>query len=195
MITIAFLAGQLGLGGAERQLYYLISGLDRQCFTPIVINLNPNMDAYWSKRMEALGITIVDIPHSNFLRRIWHIKKTIDQCQPDIVHSFHFYVNSYSVITNIGKKRKLVGGMRTLPTNTYLKRYSRVRLWLGLYGVDRLVCNSITAQKLLHQTYPILNNLCFIPNGGKIPSDSRLLHLRQQSLAELGKTGAELWYG
>jgi len=41
---IAILAGQLVLGGAERQLYLWLSHMDRTRFTPTVVTLHPEQD-------------------------------------------------------------------------------------------------------------------------------------------------------
>ena len=43
-VKIAYIAGQLGLGGAEHQLFLLINDLDRTEFDPLVLNLHPAMD-------------------------------------------------------------------------------------------------------------------------------------------------------
>jgi len=51
--NIAIIAGQLVVGGAERQLYLWLANLDRERFNPIVLTLHPGYGDYWEKPVEA----------------------------------------------------------------------------------------------------------------------------------------------
>ena len=46
-IPIAVIAGQLVVGGAERQLYLWLANLDQRKYKPVVLTLNPGHGDYW----------------------------------------------------------------------------------------------------------------------------------------------------
>ena len=50
--NIAILAGQLVVGGAEKQLFLWLANLDRERFNPIVLTLHPGFGDYWEKPMK-----------------------------------------------------------------------------------------------------------------------------------------------
>ena len=54
-IKIVYLIGQLGLGGAEQQLFYLLSNLDRKRFSPVVINLAPDQSQGLGSANQGIG--------------------------------------------------------------------------------------------------------------------------------------------
>ena len=56
---MAFIAGGLNVGGAERQLLYLARGLDRQRFTPLVIDLRRGSPL--APEFRASGVELVEL--------------------------------------------------------------------------------------------------------------------------------------
>ena len=60
--NLAIIAGQLVVGGAERQLYLWLSHIDRAKFSPIVLTLHPGYGDYWEDPIESLGIPLIRIP-------------------------------------------------------------------------------------------------------------------------------------
>ena len=46
-IPIAVIAGQLVVGGAERQLYLWLANLDQRKYKPVVLTLNPGHGDHW----------------------------------------------------------------------------------------------------------------------------------------------------
>ena len=53
---VAIIAGQLVIGGEERQLYLWLANMYRKRFDPLVITLNPFHNDSWETPIEALGI-------------------------------------------------------------------------------------------------------------------------------------------
>ena len=62
-MSISFISGQLGLGGAERQLYLLSKGLAERGWLVSVINLNPSMNA-WEGALTQAGIRVYSVPRN-----------------------------------------------------------------------------------------------------------------------------------
>ena len=192
---IVFIAGHLGLGGAERQLYYLITGLNRSRFTPLVLTLNPGNDEYWEEELRAAQIPIVEVPRRNLLRRAQQIRAIVGRKQTDLVHSFHAYVNGYAALATWGRSTIAIGGVR-FANSQYLDG-SGMALWrrLCLVGVDRLVCNTSQAVEMVHTFYPDLAHVQVIPNGVPIPDETTRRRRRQMAIRELEIDSEELIVG
>ena len=56
VINVVIIAGQLVVGGAERQLYLWLANLDRNRFDPIVLTLHPGHGEFWEDPIRELGI-------------------------------------------------------------------------------------------------------------------------------------------
>ncbi|MHB8067026.1 MAG: glycosyltransferase [Desulfobaccales bacterium] len=96
MRKILLVIGQLGFGGAERQLLYLLQGLDRRRFEPLLCVLNPG---------EVMpGFQSIDVPIVNLKRylprndvlRLFSLSALIRRWRPDLVHSF--LANTYAFL-------------------------------------------------------------------------------------------------
>lgn len=194
-LRILFLAGQLGLGGAERQLYYLSMGLDRQQFTAHILTLNPGGGDYWETPLREAGIPVTGVPRAHTGRRIFSIRRFIRQWRPDLIHVFHFFANAYGVLARWPGRTPLLGSIRFWPTQERIERipFAPWR-WLCLRGVDALICNSQTAVTTLQQHYNKLPPLYAIPNGVPLPADAAP-ERRAAAWEQLGRRPGELWLG
>src|SRR5262249_11847828 len=96
---LAFIAGQLGLGGAEQQLCYLLSGLDRSRFHPIVISLGDRADEYWVQPIKSLDVPLWHIGRSwGRVGRAMQIVSLLRSEKIQVVHGWVFHANPYSAI-------------------------------------------------------------------------------------------------
>jgi glycosyltransferase involved in cell wall biosynthesis len=91
---LLYVVGQLGLGGLERQLYYLLSNLDHSLYKPALVVWNINRhDAYYHK-IEALKIPIYGFPAPwstpSKLRAFRTLTRNLD---PEVIHSYGFHTN------------------------------------------------------------------------------------------------------
>lgn len=193
-VRVVFIAGQLGLGGAERQLYYLANGLERAGFQISIINLSPDLDHYWGDRFQTDGIPVWDVPRFNLIIRVWRIRQLIQRWQPDIIHSFHYHANMYAVIANGWCSVPVIGSIRNLPTSAHLGE-SWLRRRLGLYGVNCLVCNAAASRQMLLESYPSLKNVRVITNGVYVPVFSEIEDMRSRSHVKLGVRDDDLLVG
>ena len=95
-VKVGILTGQLGKGGAERELYNFLSGFDRSRFSITVVLLNAG--GYWLGRIRSLGIEVIVLPDSvkGALRRALYLTRLLKRVQCDICHSWNFYTTGYA---------------------------------------------------------------------------------------------------
>ncbi len=97
-LKVCFLAGTLGQGGAERQLFYNLRTLQQNGAQPVVLCLGKN--EFWESRITRLGIPVAWVGQSpSKLRRLLGIIRALQKLQPQIVQSQHFYTNSYAAVS------------------------------------------------------------------------------------------------
>ena len=96
-LRVCFLAGTLGQGGAERQVFYIASAL--KSAGAHVRGLTLTSGDVWEPRLEAIGVPVEFVGASaSRLKRLITISKAVRKFRPDIVQSQHFYANGYSAI-------------------------------------------------------------------------------------------------
>lgn len=93
-LRVGFIAGTLGQGGAERQLYYMMCALMRAGAKPSLLCLTEG--EFWEARIRDLGVpvTYVGAGHSR-LRRLARIVAHLRRNPVDVLQSQHFYTNPY----------------------------------------------------------------------------------------------------
>ncbi len=183
-VSLAFIVGQLGLGGAEQQLYYLLSGLDRQRFAPTVITLGAAAGEHWEAPIAALDVPLVRASRE-FGRpgRLLRIAAVLRGARAALVHAWSFHANVYAAMggrmagvpIRFGSLRESYAG---LPENA-------LGWWSGLRGLDGLVTNSSTNAESLRATNSCSVPVHVVPNGVHVPepaSDSE----RERLKVELG---------
>ncbi|MFH1759690.1 MAG: glycosyltransferase [bacterium] len=93
-LKLYFLVGNLGCGGAERQLYNIISILVRQGLYPRVISLTKG--DYWEDKYRNLGADVVWIgKRKSKIMKLIAVFKILYGKRVDVFQSFHFYTNIY----------------------------------------------------------------------------------------------------
>jgi glycosyltransferase involved in cell wall biosynthesis len=96
---VLYVIGQLDWGGAERQLLYLIKGLDRERYRPFLCVLSTSLGMLPLYQAE-------DIPVFRFKRflprldisRFFRLAALIKKTQPDLIHSYLLPANIYSCL-------------------------------------------------------------------------------------------------
>src|SRR6266566_5056505 len=93
-LKVCFLAGTLGQGGAERQLFYMLTALKHSGALPRVLSLTEG--EHWHERIESLGVPVTWVGQSRFrLERLRKIVEELKRDPPDIFQSQHFFANIY----------------------------------------------------------------------------------------------------
>jgi len=94
-IRIAMIAGVLGKGGAEKQLFYIISAMKRLNFQIKVFTLTKG--EYYEKKMSTIGVECVWVGKlSSPMQRLWVLLIELIRYKPQIIYSTHFYGNIYA---------------------------------------------------------------------------------------------------
>lgn len=96
---ILYFINALGAGGAERQLLYLLRGLDRQQYEPYVLTIYDEsvIPYHYKDELNALGIPIYSLAHgTGLLGRItalWRYFRLMWRLRPQIVQGCLHYAN------------------------------------------------------------------------------------------------------
>lgn len=89
-----YLVGQLGLGGLERQLCYLLANLDRVRYQPAVVVWNLNYRDKYYGDIEALKIPVYGFPPEwSPLAKLRAVRTLAWQVAPEVIHSCGFHTN------------------------------------------------------------------------------------------------------
>ena len=88
-LRICFIAGTLGQGGAERQLFYILQSLQRVGAKPHLLTLTKG--EYWEKKIRQLEVPVTWVGRKQSrLRRMTRIVMEVRRQRPDLVQSHHF---------------------------------------------------------------------------------------------------------
>ena len=189
--NLALIVGQLGLGGAEQQLYNFLSGLDSSRFCPIVITLGPRPDEYWRDPIEELGI-----PVRHVARQFSRVYRAIRIAAILRARQFKLYI----VSTHTNPYAALAGRLASVPlrVGSMRENYSllaeKLVRRLGYFGLDALTTNSKSAAIQVKEFGLTSAPVRFISNGVHIP-DSVNQAERLRLKRELGFSDTDILIG
>jgi glycosyltransferase involved in cell wall biosynthesis len=110
-LKICFVAGTLGVGGAEGQLFFIIRALQKLGADITLICLHSG--EFWEQRIKDLGISYYTLNgKGNKLTRIFEIIGILLKVKPAYVQSQHFYTNLYAVLGAMFCGAKSIGASR-----------------------------------------------------------------------------------
>jgi glycosyltransferase involved in cell wall biosynthesis len=160
-LDICFIAGTLGQGGAERQLFYILKTL-RECGTRLRL-LTLTRGEYWEEPILSLGVPIIWVGQTG--GRLWRARKIISELRgdpPDIIQSQHFYTNLYAVAAARFLGKSEIGALRS---DTLSEVQSHALMGkLSLRAPRRLAANSRAAINNAVQLGVPAKNLFLLPN-------------------------------
>ena len=192
-VGVGFIAGQLGLGGAEQQLYYLLAGMDRSRFRPVVISLGPTPHEYWEERIVRLNIPVSHVPRKlGRTVRAVRIAGILRAENVRIAHAWVFHANPYSALAGrlssvpvrLGSMQESYAG---LPNNKFLR-------WIGYRGLDVLITNSRATAGEIEQYALTTTQVQVVPNGVDVPAPLSPIE-RRHLKCELGYSESDLVIG
>lgn len=110
---LLYVVGQLGLGGLERQLYYLLQNLNRARYCPGVVVWNLNPDDKYYRDIEALNIPIYGFPAAwSPLSKLKTLRAIARQVAPEVIHSYGFHTNFAAYYAAWGNGSLAIGSLR-----------------------------------------------------------------------------------
>lgn len=139
-ISVTFIAGMLGLGGAERQLYYFLKVLSQHgCETNL---LTLTKDQHYENVIRDLGIPVDFVGGSeNRFERLNSVFNLIKDINPTIIQSQHFYANLYAALPGRLLGIPHIGAIRSNGAHEVMDT-GRVLGKLSLYLPKYLAANS-----------------------------------------------------
>lgn len=159
---VCFIAGTLGQGGAERQLFYTLKSLQQSGVRLRVLSLTRG--EYWEKRIRDLGITVSWVgQHGSKLMRLASIMKTLRRFPPQVLQSQHVFTNLYAVATARALGVRELGALRNSGASDVWSN-GKVIGRLNLRAPRSLVVNSHSAMRKAIALGVPSRNLHFLPN-------------------------------
>jgi glycosyltransferase involved in cell wall biosynthesis len=143
---ILYVVGQLGTGGLERQLYYLIRLLNRDWYDPAVVVWSYNAADPYVDRIRSLGVPVYGFPPTApRYRKLTALRRLTRELRPHIVHSYNFYTNFAAWWCTYGTGTLSLGSIR----NNFMLERREVGTVLGRLSScypRSQICNSLTAK-------------------------------------------------
>jgi glycosyltransferase involved in cell wall biosynthesis/glutathione synthase/RimK-type ligase-like ATP-grasp enzyme len=164
---ILYLVGQLGLGGLERQLVYLIRSMDRGRYKPVVALWSNSPDDYYARDLRALDVPVVRLgenpTRSAKLRALCSLVYAV---RPEVIHSYTFYTNIAAWWAARGTGAIPIGSVRS---NFILDHQQTGKVFGRLCGrlPSAQIFNSLTAEQNARQTTTLFRSrrIYVIKNG------------------------------
>lgn len=161
-LRICFLAGTLGQGGAERQLYYMLQTLKDAGASATVLSMTQG--EFWEAPIRDLGIDVSCVGKSaSRLNRLFAILREVRGFMPHVIQAQHFYVNLYVTVAARLFGLKEIGAIR----NDVTSEFASLGGLLGRasLGCPRLLApNSVAATRNLQKMGVPPGKLCLLPN-------------------------------
>jgi len=155
-LPIAYVIGQLGYGGAERQLYECASHLDRSEFQPVVYSLTPEIEPY-GRLLREQGIEVVALARrrrGDFLRAI-ELGRLLKRQGAALVHSF---LAMDGITTTLACRSFARSAVPILSARCVSERRDRLRE--GMIGMSYrrarlVVCNAAEVARFVVGSYGV----------------------------------------
>jgi glycosyltransferase involved in cell wall biosynthesis len=135
-MRILFIAGTLGTGGAERQLFLISTELKRRGHSIAVFSFTQG--EYYESLLINSGIIVYSSPRKKGKwKRLCALYRACQEFNPNLLFSFHFFTNVYAAIFAYLFKIKSVGSVRS--AGIAEKKHNGIFSWLH-YALPNLIC-------------------------------------------------------
>lgn len=169
-MKVCFIAGTLGRGGAELQLFYMLQALQSEGIDTRVLCLTRGES--YEKEIENLGIEVEWVGSSkNRILRLMKIVTNIRKRPVDVLQSAHFYTNIYAGaagrilgIPNIGAIRNDL--FSEIAANSVFGKW-QLKLPKHLIANSEMAVNRALANAILPERIDFVRNVVDLKNGTK----------------------------
>lgn len=152
-MKILLLIDSLDSGGAERQMSYLASGLQRAGHDVTLVVFS-EVNPFYKDIVEKGGVTLIfDIKGFNKYRRILRIRHWVKILQPATVIAYKDGVTMAACLARLLTPFRLIVSERN--TTQELSRYERIKFALYRFA-DVIVPNSFSQARFIKHNYPDL---------------------------------------
>jgi glycosyltransferase involved in cell wall biosynthesis len=164
---LLYLVGELGPGGLERQLCYLLRAMDRARYRPAVVVWNFSPNDFYVREIRDLGVPIYFFPSGiSRVAKLRSFRRLVRQLDPEVIHSYNFYTNVAVWWASLGSRVVPVGSSRC---DFLFDRRSTGMILGRLCGrwPAAQICNSLAAKESIehcalfkpHRAYVVRNGL------------------------------------
>ncbi|MVO07693.1 glycosyltransferase [Flavobacterium sp. TP390] len=158
-MRILFLAGTLGRGGAEKQLFYLCKLL-KDNYEIKVICLTSG--EFYENEIRTLGITVESIKNTpNKFSKLYRIFKVAKSFKPNVIYGFHFYTGVYVGLIGMFLGAFSIGSIRS--NGKAEKEANGIFSWLHYFFPKIIIANSKNAIQNCKKIF-YSKELKFVPN-------------------------------
>ncbi|MBC8147659.1 MAG: glycosyltransferase, partial [Bacteroidetes bacterium] len=184
-ISVVFIIGHLSHGGAEKQLFILTKGIDKNKFNPVVLCLSKESHP-WGDRIIESGVKIVYIPRlsrfdvTRILRLAWFFYKY----NADIIISSLHIGNVYSWLAGLlyFSKSRYIAQVRSKENQmSGMVRWLNVR---AFNSADVIITNSKLLNSFVEKFFKqnsskivTINNGIKIQKSKKLKNDIGVIHI------------------
>lgn len=191
--SVVIIAGQLVVGGAERQLYLWLSHLDRNKYKPVVLTLHPGHNDHWEKPIEELGIPLFRVPQKPMRwMRLIEIIKIVKTLKPDLIQGWHLFASPYAGLAAKVMNCCSLGGFRD-SYNIFTKSGQIGKLAVRL--TDSLLVNSKTTAEKIQSVYPQRSDRIFSVQNAVIDEFLERSKAREKLIKEFKLDSQKTWVG
>lgn len=141
---VAFVAGTLGQGGAEKQLVYMVRALVNANFEVQLFSLRQG--EHYERTLIELGVPPIHMGRfSHPLLRLTGITRALRSFRPQVIHSAHFYTNAYAAIGARWAGGAAIGSLRNDGVQDVRSVGSLGKIVIRL--APAMICNSQAAKQ------------------------------------------------
>jgi glycosyltransferase involved in cell wall biosynthesis len=110
---ILYIIGQLGWGGSERQLSYLLRELDRKRYPPALLVWNYSPDQHYIDVIRSLSVPIHFFPQdTSSAAKLKGVRRLAQSLGAEVIHSCSFYTNFPAYWAALKTSAVAVGSLR-----------------------------------------------------------------------------------
>lgn len=162
-LRVSLLAGTLGQGGAERQLFFILRALRQSGAEVRLLCLSQN--EFWEDRIRALGVPVTWVGQGQGkLGRLLRILAELRKAPPAVFQSQHIYTNAYVATAARWLGLAGIGALRGNGFNEVLAT-GRIGGWLSLHTPRVIAANSRAAIQYASEHGVRADRLYFLPNA------------------------------
>lgn len=185
---IDFIAGSLGQGGAERQLYYILNSLVSLGVSCRVLSLTRG--EFYESRIRDLGVPVVWVGRSPFPPiRLITIARLTSSWRPDLVQSAHTFTNIYAANGGRWANCPSIGAVRTDGAKEFVTYRNFAKQTIKL--PTALVANSVQAAEAVYSFGIPMDRIFVLPNAVDtslfFPKTRTRIHSQQNRILNVGR--------
>ena len=164
---IVYVIGQLGPGGSEQQLYYLLETMDRERYRPALAVWNHAVSDAFVSQVRMLGVPVYAFPvAASRAGKLLALHRLLRVLKPEIVHSYSFFLNLAVHCAAQGTAAVTFGSVR----GDFASDRQNAGTWPGSLSAHwprYQICNSYHAAEKIHNCRGFLvpRRLFVVRNG------------------------------